>query len=103
MTVRTIVQLGDPVLRTPADPVTDFGKDLARLVADMVETMLAAPGAGLAAPQIGVGLRVFTYHVEGEGTEAVFTFKGEAKSELPDLPPIEETVGTGDTGEAAAE
>ena len=69
MSLRTIVQLGEhPVLRTPADPVTDFGKELKRLVDDMAETMLHAPGAGLAAPQIGVGLRVFTFHVEAQGS-----------------------------------
>jgi peptide deformylase len=57
---------GDPVLRTPADPVVDFDKELRTLVADLTETMLDAPGVGLAAPQIGVGLRVFTYHVDDE-------------------------------------
>jgi peptide deformylase len=57
---------GDPVLRTPADPVVDFDKQLRTLVADLTETMLEAPGVGLAAPQIGVGLRVFTYHVDDE-------------------------------------
>ncbi len=55
---------GDPVLRTPAEVVTDFDKELRQLVADLAETMLDAPGVGLAAPQIGVGLRVFTYHVD---------------------------------------
>ena len=64
MTVLPIRLFGDPVLRTPADPVTEFDKQLRRLVADLAETMLDAPGAGLAAPQIGVGLRVFTYHVD---------------------------------------
>ena len=66
MTVTPIRLFGDPVLRSPADPVVDFDKELRRLVADLTDTMLAAPGAGLAAPQIGVGLRVFTWHVEGE-------------------------------------
>jgi peptide deformylase len=55
---------GDPVLGTAADPVTEFDKQLRKLVADLAETMLDAPGAGLAAPQIGVSLRVFTYHVD---------------------------------------
>jgi peptide deformylase len=64
VTVQPIRLFGDPVLRTPADPVKDFDKQLRTLVADLAETMLAAPGAGLAAPQIGVGLRVFTYHVD---------------------------------------
>ena len=66
MPVQPIRLFGDPVLRTPAVPVVDFDKELRRLVADLTDTMLAAPGAGLAAPQIGVGLRVFTWHVEGE-------------------------------------
>lgn len=69
MTVQPIRLWGDPVLRTPADPVVDFDKELRTLVADLAETMLDAPGQGLAAPQIGVGLRVFTYHVKGEVSE----------------------------------
>ena len=52
------------MLRTPAEPVRDFDAELRRLVKDLTDTMLDAPGAGLAAPQIGVGLRVFTYHVD---------------------------------------
>ena len=55
---------GDPVLRTPADPVEDFDAELRRLVKDLTDTMQDAPGVGLAAPQIGVSLRVFTYHVD---------------------------------------
>jgi peptide deformylase len=57
---------GDPVLRTPAAPVVDFDGELRQLVADLTDTMHAAGGAGLAAPQIGVGLRVFTWYVDGE-------------------------------------
>jgi peptide deformylase len=66
VTVQPIRLFGDPVLRTAADPVVDFDKELRTLVADLAETMLDAPGQGLAAPQIGVGLRVFTYHVDDE-------------------------------------
>jgi peptide deformylase len=66
VSVQPIRLFGDPVLRTPAAPVTDFDKELRRLVADLTDTMLEAPGAGLAAPQIGVGLRVFTWHIDGE-------------------------------------
>jgi peptide deformylase len=58
--------LGDPVLRSRATEVVDFDKELRRLVEDLTETMLDAPGAGLAAPQIGVGLRVFTWYVDDE-------------------------------------
>jgi peptide deformylase len=63
--IQTIRLFGDPVLRTPAEPVVDFDKELRGLVRDLEDTMMDAPGAGLAAPQIGVGLRVFAYHVDG--------------------------------------
>jgi peptide deformylase len=63
--IQQIRLFGDPVLRTPAVSVTDFDKELRGLVKDLEETMMDAPGAGLAAPQIGVGLRVFTYYVDG--------------------------------------
>jgi peptide deformylase len=66
VSVTPIRLLGDPVLRTPAAPVVDFDQELRRLVADLTDTMFAAGGAGLAAPQIGVGLRVFTWYVDGE-------------------------------------
>ncbi|WP_299537065.1 peptide deformylase [uncultured Streptomyces sp.] len=59
--VRTVSTLGDPVLHRPCEDVTDFGPELARLVEDMFATMYAAEGVGLAANQIGVGLRVFVY------------------------------------------
>ena len=65
MSVQPIRLFGDPLLRTPAEPVVDFDKELRGLVADLQDTMLAAPGVGLAAPQIGVSLRVFAYHVDG--------------------------------------
>jgi peptide deformylase len=64
--IQPIRLFGDPVLRKPAIEVVDFDKELRRLVGDLTDTMLEAPGAGLAAPQIGVGLRVFTWHVDGE-------------------------------------
>jgi peptide deformylase len=66
VTIQRIRLFGDPVLRTPADPVTSFDKELRTLVDDLFETMMEAPGAGLAAPQIGVSLRVFTYHIDDE-------------------------------------
>ena len=66
MAVQPIRLFGDPVLTTPAAEVTTFDKELRTLVADLTATMLDAPGAGLAAPQIGVSLRVFTYDVDGE-------------------------------------
>ncbi|TKK84819.1 peptide deformylase [Herbidospora galbida] len=64
MAVQPIRLFGDPVLRTPAEPVKTFDKELRKLVKDLTDTMMDAPGAGLAAPQIGVGLRVFTYNID---------------------------------------
>lgn len=66
MAVQPIRLFGDPVLRRRASEVVDFDKELRTLVADLTDTMRDAPGAGLAAPQIGVGLRVFTWYVDGE-------------------------------------
>ncbi len=66
MAIFPIRTFGDPVLRIPAEDVTDFGDGLQRLVEDMLETMYEAPGVGLAAPQIGVSKRVFVADV-GEG------------------------------------
>jgi peptide deformylase len=62
MAVLPIRIAGEPVLHSPAEPVTDFGPATAELVADMFETMRMAPGVGLAAPQVGVGLRLFVYN-----------------------------------------
>jgi peptide deformylase len=64
--VQPIRLFGDPVLRSRAAEVSTFDRELQRLVQDLTDTMLDAPGAGLAAPQIGVGLRVFTWYVDGE-------------------------------------
>lgn len=66
MSIQEIRFFGDPVLTTPAAPVLTFDKELRILIADLTETMLDAPGAGLAAPQIGVGLRVFVWDVDEE-------------------------------------
>lgn len=66
MTVKPVRLFGDPVLTTPALEVTTFDKELRQLVADLTATMQEAPGVGLAAPQIGVSLRVFTYDVDDE-------------------------------------
>jgi peptide deformylase len=60
MTIKNIRLFGDSVLTKKADEVRDFDKELQQLVKDLTETMLEAPGVGLAAPQIGVSLRVFT-------------------------------------------
>ena len=66
LAIQPIRLFGDPILRKPAVEVIDFDKELRKLVEDLTDTMIDAPGAGLAAPQIGVGLRVFTWFVEGE-------------------------------------
>ena len=66
MAIRDIRLFGDPILRTAAEPVTDFDKQLRSLVKDLTQTLDDAQGAGLAAPQIGVGLRVFAYAVGSE-------------------------------------
>ncbi|MEJ7794178.1 MAG: peptide deformylase [Nocardioides sp.] len=66
MAIQPIRIFGDPVLRRRAAEIIDFDVELRKLVSDLSDTMLAAPGAGLAAPQIGVGLRVFTWYVDGE-------------------------------------
>lgn len=64
MSIQPIRFFGDPVLTTAAEIVVDFDKELRSLVKDLTETMIAAPGAGLAAPQIGVPLRVFVWDVD---------------------------------------
>jgi peptide deformylase len=65
VSVRPLRLQPDPVLRTPAEPVTRFDDALARLVADLVDTVAQPGRAGLAAQQIGVGLAVFSYNVDG--------------------------------------
>jgi peptide deformylase len=88
VTTQPIRLFGDPVLRTPAEPVVVFDAELRRLVADLEETMLAAPGSGLAANQIGVGLRVFTYHVsedeQGHLINPVLHFPSEEDQDGPE-------------------
>lgn len=66
MAKRTIVVAGEPVLRQKAKKVTHFGTSVEALVEDMVDTMYAADGLGLAAPQIGVPLRVIVIEIPAE-------------------------------------
>ena len=65
MTVRPIRLFGDPVLRTPAEPVVAFDDALRALIADLEDTVREPGRAGVAAPQIGVGLRALSYNVGG--------------------------------------
>ncbi|WBB76494.1 peptide deformylase [Micromonospora sp. WMMD1128] len=66
MTMRPIRIIGDPVLRTPSEPVTTFDAELRALVQDLIDTTLGAPGrAAVAAPQIGVNTQVFAWHADG--------------------------------------
>ena len=66
MAIFPIRVFGDPVLRTAAEPIRDIDDAIQRLIDDMLETMYAAPGVGLAAPQIGVSKRLFVADV-GDG------------------------------------
>ena len=66
MTVRPVVITGEPVLHRRAEPVTEWDEELAELIADMFETMDAANGVGLAAPQIGVARRIFTWQMAND-------------------------------------
>ncbi|WP_305780905.1 peptide deformylase [Nocardia nova] len=61
MTIQPVRLFGDPVLRARADEVDAFDRELEQLVTDLTDTMHASRGVGMAAPQIGVGLRVFVY------------------------------------------
>lgn len=80
MTVREILKMGDPRLLRVAEPVREFGTpELEALIADMFDTMHAANGAGLAAPQIGVNLRL-----------VIYGFKQNTR--YPNAPPVPETV-----------
>jgi len=71
MTVQPIITLGDPRLRLKGEPVDAFGKYLHELLDDLAQTMRAAPGVGLAAPQLGVALQACVVEVEGQLHELV--------------------------------
>ncbi len=64
MAVRRVLRMGEPLLRQVASPVTRFDAELAALLTDMDDTMRSLSGAGLAAPQIGVGLRVVIFELK---------------------------------------
>lgn len=94
-----IVIHGDPVLHNRAAEVEEINDDIRQLVADMHVTQEAARGVGLAAPQVGVGLRIFTWEFEdtgdapttGEVLNPVLTQLGKVSQEDPD--PESETEG----------
>src|SRR5512141_2663214 len=71
MTLRPIITLGDPRLRLKGEPVDSFGKYLHELLDDLAQTMRAAPGVGLAAPQLGVALQACVIEVENRLHELV--------------------------------
>jgi len=61
--LRPILRLGDSILSAPARPVEAISVDVEKLIDDMIETMYAAPGVGLAAPQVGVSLKIFVIDI----------------------------------------
>ena len=84
MTVMPIRLFGDPVLTTPADEVTTFDAELRRLVRNLDQTLYDQRGSGLAAPQVGVGLRVFVFHDDdaaGHLVNPVLDFPDEQEQE----------------------
>lgn len=84
MALRKIVTLPDPVLRRKAKPVTKFDKDLQTLIDDMIETMRAEPGVGLAAPQVNVSrqLIVVEYSEDDDDDEEEVEGKPEKPKKL---------------------
>jgi peptide deformylase len=88
MALRTILEFPDPRLRTRAEAVTRFDAALGTLIDDMLETMYAAPGIGLAATQLDVHKRVIVIDISSEHTEPlvlinpeILSREGEASSE----------------------
>jgi len=86
MPVRPICITGEPVLHKRAQEVTEFNAELAELVRDMYDTMDKAPGVGLAATQVGVGLRVFVYDYEDADGNPV---RGEVINPVLEVGPVE--------------
>ncbi len=73
--IRPILRYGEPPLHQPAPPVGEITADLQQLIDDMIETMYAAPGIGLAAPQVGIPLRIFVADVSiGRNLADLLTF-----------------------------
>lgn len=87
MTVRPIRLFGDPVLRSRADEVVRFDSSLRMLVDDLLDTVQVPGRAGVAAPQIGVGLRVFSLNIDGALSYVVNPVLAEVRG---DAEPVEE-------------
>ena len=87
MALRTIVTLPDPVLRRKARPVAAFDKDLQTLIDDMIETMRAAPGVGLAAPQVGASERLIVVEY-AEPPEEAEPAEGTETAPVEPAPPV---------------
>ena len=89
--IRPILKYGAPELETKSPSITRFDEEIKTLAEDMLETMYAAPGVGLAAPQVGVNLRLMVIDITGgeeQGHQIVFT-----------NPEIKEQEGTQETEE----
>ncbi|MFC9895853.1 peptide deformylase [Nocardia sp. NPDC127579] len=87
MTIQPVRLFGDPILRARAAEVTEFDRELRQLVDDLTDTMYDDGGVGMAAPQIGVGLRVFVYDTgdaQGHVVNPVFTVDGEEEQVGPE-------------------
>jgi len=104
MSIREIVLLGDPILRTEAEDVTSFDDGLRTLVRDLFETMYHAEGIGLAAPQVGVSKRVLVLDLRREDqpearvalVNPTITWESEGTDKQPEgclsIPGLEEVV-----------
>jgi peptide deformylase len=94
MPIRPITITGEPVLHRPASEVTIFDSELRQLVEDMYETMDEAPGVGLAAPQVGIGQRIFVYdYPDDDGNER----RGVIINPVLEIGPIEDGEADWDT------
>ncbi len=84
MAILKIARMGHPVLRRPAEAVADpTAPEIARLVADMIETMTDAPGIGLAAPQVHVARRIVVFHVPRSRAGDPDAREGDAEGPVP--------------------
>ncbi|WP_067545276.1 peptide deformylase [Nocardia crassostreae] len=99
MTIQPVRLFGDPILRARAAEVETFDREVRQLVTDLTDTMYESVGVGMAAPQIGVGLRVFVYDTgdaQGHLINPVFEVVGEETQTGPEgclsIPGVREDV-----------